>query len=35
LQNGPEPDSWIAGKLTNRATDSAVVLDQSDSWLGR
>ena len=35
LQNGPEPDAWIAGKLTNRATDSAVVLDQSDSWLGR
>ena len=35
LQNGPEPDAWIAGKLTNRDTDSAVVLDQSDSWLGR
>ena len=35
LQNGPEPDAWIAGKLINRNTDSAVVLDQSDSWLGR
>ena len=33
LQNGPEPDAWIAGKLTNRNADSAVVLDQSDSWL--
>ena len=33
LQNGPEPDAWIAGKLTNRNTDSAVVLDQNDSWL--
>ena len=35
LQNGPEPDAWIAGKLTNRNADSAVVLDQSDSWLVR
>ena len=33
LQNGPEPDAWIAGKLTNRKSESAVVLDQSDSWL--
>ena len=33
LQNGPEPNAWIAGKLTNRNTDSAVVLDQNDSWL--
>ena len=35
LQNGPEPDAWIAGKLTNRNTGSAVVLDQSSSWLER
>ena len=35
LQHGPEPDAWIAGKLTNRNADSAVVLDQSDSWLVR
>ena len=35
LQNGPEPDAWIAGSLSNLATDSAVVLDQSDSWLKR
>ena len=35
LQNGPEPNAWIAGKLTTRDTDSAVVLDQIDSWLGR
>ena len=35
LQNGPEPDAWIAGKLTNRNADSAVMLDQSDSWLQR
>ena len=34
LQNGPEPYAWIAGKLTNRNTNSAVVLDQSDSWMG-
>ncbi|MEC8109076.1 MAG: phosphoribosylformylglycinamidine cyclo-ligase [Pseudomonadota bacterium] len=33
LQDDPEPDAWIAGKLTNRDTDSAVVLDKSDSWL--
>ena len=33
LQNGPEPDAWIAGKLVNRNTDSAVVLDQNDGWL--
>ena len=33
LQNGPEPNAWIAGKLTNRHTDSAVMLDQNDSWL--
>jgi len=35
LQNGPEPDAFVAGTLANRSTDSAVVLDQSDSWLGR
>ena len=35
LQSGPEPDAWIAGKLTNRNTESAVVLDQSDSWLSQ
>ena len=33
LQNDLEPDAWIAGKLTNRNNDSAVVLDKSDSWL--
>ena len=35
LQNDSEPDAWIAGKLTNRNADSAVVLDKSDSWLVR
>ena len=35
LQNGPEPDAWVVGKLINRDTDNCVVLDQSDSWLGR
>jgi phosphoribosylformylglycinamidine cyclo-ligase len=35
LQNGPEPDAWIAGKLTNRRADGAVILDQSDYWLER
>ncbi len=35
LQSGPEPDAWIAGQLTNRNTESSVVLNQSDSWLRR
>ena len=34
LHNGPELDAWIAGKLANRNAENAVLLDQSDSWMG-
>ena len=35
LQNGPEPDAWVAGKLTHRNKSAAVMLEHSDSWLGQ
>ena len=35
LQNGPEPEAWVVGKLIHRSTNSAVVLDHSDVWLGQ
>jgi len=30
LQSQPEPDAWIAGKLTPRGDGPAVVFDQLD-----
>ena len=35
LKSGSEPDAWIAGKLAPRDNDKAVLLDQSDCWLGQ
>ncbi|MDA8797858.1 phosphoribosylformylglycinamidine cyclo-ligase [Alphaproteobacteria bacterium] len=35
LKNGPEPDALIIGKLGNRYGGDAVILENSDHWLGQ
>jgi hypothetical protein len=32
LVEGPEPDAWIAGRLIERESQPAVILQNSESW---
>ena len=34
LKNGPEPDALTIGKLVSRDGSDAVILENSDRWLG-
>ena len=35
LRNGPEPDALIIGRLVSRGGGDAVILENSDFWLGQ
>ena len=32
LAEGPEPDAWVAGKLIERGSQPAVILENNESW---